>query len=62
MFPKGPCVKDLVLRVILLGGGGIFRKWGLVEGIQDIGVTVKTLEGDCGIPASSPLSLFCFLS
>jgi hypothetical protein len=30
--PKGPYVKGLMPRVVVLGGGGTFWRWGLVEG------------------------------
>jgi hypothetical protein len=32
MSPKGPCVKGLVPNLVLLGGGGNFKEWGLVGG------------------------------
>lgn len=32
MALKDPCVKGLVPRVVILGGGGTLGKWGLVGG------------------------------
>lgn len=49
MCPKGPCVKALVPRLVLLGGG----RWGLVGGLGYWGA----LEGDSRTLASSSLSL-----
>jgi hypothetical protein len=35
--PKGPCAEGLVSSLVLLGGGGSFRVWGLLEGPYAIG-------------------------
>lgn len=52
MSSKGPHVKSWVLRLALLRGGGMFKRWDLVEGSWG-----PSLEGDIGMPVSSSLSL-----
>jgi hypothetical protein len=37
MLPIGPGVKVLILRVTLLGSGGTFKRWDLMEGLYVIG-------------------------
>jgi hypothetical protein len=53
MSPKGPCVKGLAPRETLLGDGEIFKRRGLVGGLQ---VTFT------GASVPLPLPLFCFLA
>jgi hypothetical protein len=37
MSSKDPYVEDLVPREALLGGGRVFKRWGLVGGLSVIG-------------------------
>lgn len=34
------CVEGLVPSVVMLGGGGTFNRWGLIEGNEVVGSTV----------------------
>jgi hypothetical protein len=44
--PKGPCVKGLVPGMVLLGGAGIFKKWGPVR--SPLGTGNMLLKGTVG--------------
>lgn len=55
MSPKGCCVKDLVPSVVLLRGGGTFKRQGLVRGLQVIG---GALEEHSRIQAPSSSSFW----
>jgi hypothetical protein len=55
MFLEVSCVKDLALSLVLLRGGGNFKRWGLVEGLHDTGgVFLKGIMG----PLCPPISQF----
>lgn len=34
VFPKGSCSRDFIISLALWGGGGIFKRWGLMGGFE----------------------------
>lgn len=63
LFPKSPCVKGMVPKMALLGGGRTFKRQGLVEGLAE-GLQVTE-----GVPSKGivrlhlpPCSLACDVS
>lgn len=54
MSPKSPRNRGLAPKVLILEGGGTFKRWGPVRGPQ---ITGGALEGDWGSPPLSSSSL-----
>jgi hypothetical protein len=40
VVPKGSCVESLVPSVAVLRDGGVFKRWGLVDGGQVTGTSL----------------------
>jgi hypothetical protein len=54
--PQGLCVKGLIPRLLLLGGGRTLKRWGPVEGIRSLGCDFKG-EYETSVSLSSFLLL-----
>jgi hypothetical protein len=53
--PEDPCVKELEFSLMLLGSGGTFKRWNLVESLMSLGYVFKEHSGTQSL--SSALSL-----
>jgi hypothetical protein len=57
---KGPCVKGLTSRLVLLGGGGTFRRWGLLRSLGTCRVN-GNLPSPLLFPGHEVSILLCYL-
>lgn len=49
MLPKSQCVKGQISNMVLLGGGGTFKSWCLLEGLQVTGHALERYGGSLAL-------------
>lgn len=65
--PRGPCVQGYIFRVVMLGGGRTFRRWGLVGVPSSLKASPTSSSsslipgswGQCFVPPCAPATVYC---